>query len=74
METTSFFSTKVIFDCFSRDCTRLKDQGAGKLDLEPIIKAMIAEGIMQKEGELTCSLADTTCKNKLIFNISLKDI
>ena len=72
MEELIYSSANISFECFSRDCTRLREQGAGKLDLEPVIKTMLQEGIKQKSGEITCALADITCKNKLYFAIVLK--
>lgn len=71
MEELISATADISFVCFSRDCTRLREQGAGKLDLEPVIRAMLQEGIRRKNGEVICALADCTCKNKLVFAISV---
>lgn len=52
MEELFCSTANISFVCFFRDCTRHREQGAGKLDLEPVIRAMLQEGIRQRKGEV----------------------
>ena len=67
-----YASTKIVFDCYYRECKKLKDYGNAKLDLEPVIKEMLCQGITHKKGEIMCFLGDSTCKNKLFYEIKLE--
>lgn len=72
MESGLYNSTNISFDCYYRECKKLKDYGNAKLDLEPVIKEMLCQGITHKKGEIMCFLGDSTCKNKLFYEIKLE--
>ena len=72
MESRVYASTSIFFDCFYRECKKLRDYGAAKLDLQPIIKEMLVHGIMHKNGEIMCFLGDSTCQNKLFYDIVIE--
>ncbi|ACV63678.1 hypothetical protein Dtox_2922 [Desulfofarcimen acetoxidans DSM 771] len=72
METKIYSSANISFDCFFRECNKLKETGAGKLNLEPVIKEMLSQGVTRKNGDIMCLLGDSTCKNKLFYDITIE--
>ena len=67
-----YTSTSIFFDCFYRECKKLRDYGAAKLDLEPVINEMLSQSITRKNGEIMCLWGDSTCQNKLFYNIVIE--
>ena len=73
MESGLYDSAKISFECYYRECKKLRDNGAAKLDLEPVIKEMLAQGITHKSGDIMCFLGDDSCKNKLFYDITIDE-